>query len=264
MRSIDTAKWNLETEFFRARNNDLVSHEKRIQSIQIHSLHVLLMLALLGLLGFGTYRAGAFLLTWNKLEITSFRLVNPPAYGTETVKRVLARYRTNILALNVDRLQQELELLPEVRAITVTRQIPGTVEIVFETRKPRVQLCERGAYQVYDSDGRLLHCASQPETGLLNVVRTLPGDIPKLMALLPEMTRLGPERIESAAYAAPYGLELKLTGIPEAIYPGECRLREKIEQYLRVRANPKINASSVVHADLRIDDRMYLAYREEV
>jgi cell division septal protein FtsQ len=264
MRSIDTAKWNLETEFFRARNNDLVSHEKRIQSIQIHSLHVLLMLALLGLLGFGTYRAGAFLLTWQKLEITSFRLVNPPGYEADTVKRILARYRTNILALNVDRLQQELERLPEVRAITVTRQLPGTIEIAFDTRQPCVQLSEPSGYQVFDREGRLLHGAGTPEPGLLNVVRTASGDMPRLMALLPEIERLGTGRVESVSWAEPYGIEIKLSGIAESIYPGESRFREKIEQYLKLRANPQINASSVVHADLRLDDRMYLAYREEV
>lgn len=144
MKEIGGARLNLETEFFRKNNNLTLNREKKIRSVQIKSIHLLLMFLLVLALGYAGNRFCQFLLTWDRLNVRSFRLVNTPQYEKDQVDRILKLHRGNILTLNLDALKKQLLQLNEIAGVSVSRRLPSTVEVVSR--------CVRRSFRFYGKD----------------------------------------------------------------------------------------------------------------
>ena len=90
-----------ETDFLRRQNNRIVQKQKKLTSIKLKGIHLLLILALLSLIAFAIYKTGQFVLTWEKLNVKSFRLTRCSKTTLKEAKKILNRYSGNILTLSL-------------------------------------------------------------------------------------------------------------------------------------------------------------------
>jgi cell division septal protein FtsQ len=250
-----------ETEFFRKSNNLLVVREKKIRSIQVRTVHMLLLLALTLLTGMVIFKAAEFLFTCDALQVHSFRVSHRPVFAGEKVNSILRRFGGNILALDLDELQAELLKIPEIAGASIRRILPGTVEIDFTLRRPFFQYYEDGAYRLLDADGLELGRQAQEPGGLIRVRGS--AAIAAAIACFSRELRPLSSRIEYVAQDEPHGLELKLRGVPEILYPGEDDFVGKINRYFRIKDRLPFDIDAVRSVDLRIPGRIYFEFKEE-
>ena len=144
-----------ETDFLRRQNNRIVQKQKKLKSIKLKGIHLLLILALLSLIAFAIYKTGQFVLTWEKLNVKSFRLTRCSKTTLKEAKKILSRYSGNILTLSLQDLRTQLVSVPEVKEVSISRILPSTIEINFFLRKPvfQVEMKVNGKYNIIDKEG---------------------------------------------------------------------------------------------------------------
>lgn len=250
----------LETDYFRKSNNQSVSRQRRIRSVQLKGIHVLSILLVIAVVLFLAQRGAAFLLTWDKLKVRSFQVENTPVQSRPEMQKILNRFRGNILAIDLNELKRSLLSLKEVREVSLTRMLPDTLKLSFELRQPLFQIEEGRKWNIFDECGVELFEADHREEGLIPVIGTHMEYLGEVFARASEMKPIAGE-IDYVAYRMPYGLEVKLKGVNEILYPGEGDLQEKFSLYFRIRSNLE-DLESVIYADLRLQGRLYLGYRD--
>lgn len=250
-----------ETDFLRRQNNRLIQKQKKLRTIKIKGIHLLIILTTLSFIAFGIYKTGRFVLTWEKLNIKSFKLAHCPDTKLKQVKHILKRYGGNILTLNLEDLRTELADIPEVKDVSISRTLPATVAIRFMMRKPvfQRQVSKNGKYNIIDKEGVVLYRQVDRRDELITVKKVKKSRMEKV---LPYLTRLESirEYIDYVSYQEPYGILLKLKGIRETFYPGDIDFAGKIDTYLRLRKKLSLNASTIKNVDLRFEDRFYLEF----
>ena len=250
-----------EAEFFRKSNNLLVAREKKIRSIQMRSVHLLLALALLLLAGMVIFKAADFLLTCDALQVHSFRLRHQPVYAGESVNAILRRFGGNILAMDLDELQAQLLLVPEIAGASIRRILPDTVEIDFALRRPVFHYYADGYYRLLDAGGLELGRQQQEPGGLIPVRGS--GQVAAAVACFAQELRPLCEKIEYVTQGVPHGIELKLRGISEIFYPGEGDFVGKINRYFRIKNRLPFDVAAIRSVDLRIPGRIYFEFQDE-
>ena len=252
-----------EVDFLRRQNSRTLSRQKRIHTIKIRGFHLLLLLLLVGLAAFGAYKAGQFLLTWDKLNVKKFKLVNSPLYQNQRINNILSAYTGNILGLRLGDLKRNLLKIKEVKEVSITRHLPSTIEIRFNLRQPLLQLRQRGAYYLVDREGVVLIEKKERQPDMINIRGLLVTDLGRLIPFIPEIIDLK-KKIEYVTFRDPYGIVLKIKGVKESFYPGDSQFKAKLNYYMKLRELPALNKERIKHVDLRFDDRIYLEYNEEV
>jgi cell division septal protein FtsQ len=248
-----------EADFMRRQNNRQIQKQKKLRSIKLKGIHLLFILTLISFIAFAIFKTGQFILTWEKLEITSFKLTDLPDAQIKPVKTILSRYGGNILTLSLDHLRADLAAVPEVKDVVVSRSLPSTVEIGFIMREPVYQLEINGKYNVIDKEGVVLYREVEKRGDLITVKSV---DLNQRDRILPYFSQLESirEYIEYVSFKEPYGIQLKLGNIDETFYPGEIDFDGKIDYYLRLRKKLFLNKDKIVNVDLRFKDRFYLEY----
>ena len=260
-----------EIDFLRRQNNRIVQKQKKLKSIKLKGIHLLVIFALLSLIAFAIYKAGQFVLTWDKLNVKSFRLTNCPENTLSEVKRLLNRYSGNILTLSLNDLKNQLVHIPEVKDVSISRILPSTIEIKFLLRKPvfQVEMKRNRKYNVFDNEGVILFKNVEKRNGLITVKNIESGHQEKIIPYLSQLYSIN-NNIEYVSFKEPYGILLKLKGISETFYPGETGFAKKMNDYLELKRQLSLNKnrsnSKIRHVDLRFEDRFYLEYeyQEEV
>ena len=255
------ASLKFEAEFFRKNNNQTVTREKKIHSIQVRTVHLFLLLTLILLAALTVYKAANFLLTCEALQVHSFHLRNQPAFSRTRIAGILRRFGGNILTLDLAALRDQLLQLPEIENASIRRILPHTVEIAFRLRQPFYQLYANGTYQLLDAHGVCLREQRQMPAGLIAVHG---GDeaLNAIAAFSPELQPLR-GKIEYVAYNEPYGLEMKLRDASEIFYPGESDFIKKINRYFKIKKHLPPDVAAIRSVDLRIAGRIYFEYPEE-
>jgi len=260
MKEAGAAPLNFESDFFRRRNNTVLQRDRKIRSIRLRSVYVALIVLLLAMLGYLTYRVSRFLLSWEQLQVKHFRLTAVPAYSRPEIERVLSRFHSNIFTVDLGELRRELMAFGEVSDVSISRVLPQTLEITFTCRRPFFQLQEADGFTLYDVTGVQMRRGSGPLPGVIEVRAARPADISALVAFSAGLKPLLP-RLEYISYRPPYGLVVKLREAAEEIYPGEGDLQARIDHYLKIKPRLETAGKSIRYADLRLENRMYLAYR---
>jgi len=263
MRQVSSIRLRSEAEFLRRHNNRDVSRQKRIRTIKVRGIHLLLICLLVTLIGLVIYQGARLLLTWEVLNVKSVRLVNGPRSGMETVKRLLAYVRGNILSLSLERLREELLSLAEVKDVSISRQLPSTVEIRFILRQPVFQVLIEGRYRVVDGEGVVLYSRKLPLEGLITIRGIRWDELQDVVPCFTELSRIR-SRLDHVGFRRPYGVFVKLKGIPEMFYPGEDRYVEKIDTFLQLKKRLHLTGQAIRTVDMRFEDRFYLEFAEEV
>lgn len=261
MREISTASIHGEAELFRRMNSLSLSRSKRIRTIRIRGTHVLFILVAICLFGYLAFRMGHFLLTWDRLEVKSFRLINPPNIETPVLNGILADYRGNILSLPAEKLRHRLLEMPQVKDVSVYRRLPDLVEIRFSLRKPVLQYQTRDGIWYYDEEGKRLYQAGALREDLITCRDLAEKDIIRVGSLTRELAPLR-QSIEYLSYRKPYGLVIKLKGYQELFYPGDRDFTEKVKRYIRIRSMDVLAPYRIRVVDLRFSDRIYVEHEE--
>ncbi|MCP4219714.1 MAG: FtsQ-type POTRA domain-containing protein [bacterium] len=265
MRTASSIDLKRETDFFRRSNNKLISKQKKIKTIKITFFHVLFLIALVTLIALTIYKAGHFMLTWEKLDIQSYQLVNSPKRRPARLKALLGNNRGNILRLSFENLRSQLLTIPEVKEVYLNRILPDKVRIEFMLREPMFKIRENGVYHIIDHEGVVLYKTKDPGTDgdLITIRNVVPGKHEKIVPYLPQLEQIK-ARLEYVSMEVPYGIRIKLKGITETFYPGEIDFADKINYYLRLRKKLYVDHNKIRNVDLRFEDRFYLEFEEEV
>ncbi len=250
-----------ETDFLRRQNNRLIRKQKKLRTIKIKTIHLLFILTTLSFIAFGIYKTGRFVLTWEKLNIKSFKLADCPDTKLKQVKQILNRYGGNILTLNLEDLRTELADIPEVKDVSISRTLPAAVSIRFMMREPvfQRQANRNGKYDIIDKEGVVLYRQVDRRDRLITVKKVQKSQMEKVLPYLTQLESIR-EYIDYVGYHEPYGILLKLKGIRETFYPGEIDFAGKIDTYLRLRKKLALNTNTIKNVDLRFEDRFYLEF----
>jgi cell division septal protein FtsQ len=260
-----------EADFLRRQNNRIVQKQKKLKSIKLKGIHLLFILALLSLIAFAIYKTGQFLLTWDQLNVKSFRLTKCSKTSLREVKKILSSYSGNILTLSLQDLKTQLVSIPEIKEVSISRILPSTIEIKFLLRKPVFQVAMKSnrKYNIIDNEGVILFKNVKKRRGLITVKNIESSQQEKIIPYLSQLNSIK-NHIDYVSLKEPYGILLKLKGISETFYPGETDFAKKINDYLKLRRklslNKNANKNKIRNVDLRFEDRFYLEYeyQEEV
>ena len=263
MNQIAKTTLNGETDFLRRHNNKTIHKQKRIRSIQLRGLHIVLVFAMLFIAAFAAYKITLFLLTWEKLNVKTYTLINKPTYHAERLSEILRKFNGNILSLSFTELRKELLTLKEVKAVYLSRQLPSSVEVKFLLRKPVFQVAINGKYNIIDMEGVVLYTSNKSSKELIRIYDVETAQLAKLAPSLQELSRIK-DSIDYISLQEPYGVALKLKGKPELFYPGEGQFAYKINIYLKLRKRPLLQKYVIKSVDLRFKDRFYFEYETEV
>ncbi len=262
-RTTPTAGQRSDTEFLRRRNNRLLQKQKKLKTIKLKGIHLLFILTVLTFLAFSIYKAGQFLMNWEKLNIESFQLVNSPRERLPQLQDILRRFSGNILVLDVEELRTQLGRIPEVKDVSVSRNLPSTVEITFLLREPALQVAMEDKYHIIDREGVDMYSLDTAQDNLVTVLDQKGKYWKEILPFLPQLDTVG-EALEYVTWKKPYGVVLKLKGLNETFYPGDIDFNKKINYYLRLRKRFSLDKENIKNVDLRFQDRFYLEYQEEV
>ncbi|MCX6580839.1 MAG: FtsQ-type POTRA domain-containing protein [Candidatus Aminicenantes bacterium] len=254
-----------ETDYLRRQNNLLIRKQKKLRSIKIKGIHLLFILTVLSFIAFTIFKTAQFILTWDKLGVKYFQVTDCPGPVSIQVNKVLDRHRgNNILTLSIDALRAQLAGIPEIKDVSVSRNLPSTVAVQLMLREPvfQVETPGEGKYTVMDKEGVVLYRRAEKKDELFTVKNT-PGD--RVQKILPYLSRLQDIKnyIEYVGFLEPYGLMMKLTQVNEIFYPGEIDFAEKIDYYLKLRNKLNLSECIIKSVDLRFEDRFYLEYEEQ-
>ncbi|MGE5342720.1 MAG: cell division protein FtsQ/DivIB [Candidatus Omnitrophota bacterium] len=254
--------WGSETEFLRRTNNQTINKEKRGRAIRLRGLHIVLIFIVLFSSALILYKATMALLSWEKLRITSFELINKPLYKSNELQATLDRFKVNILTLSFSEARRQLLAFPEIRDVSLTRKLPATLQIQFNLRKPVFQIANNNKYNIIDAEGVVLNTSKTFTKNLICIQDAAGVQLEDLVPYLQELDQLKTS-IESVGYVEPYGIALKLKGRKELFYPGETDIAQKISYYFKLRSLPQLKDYDIKTVDLRFKGRFYFEYETE-
>ncbi len=252
-----------ETDVFRRHNNKSLYDEKRIRSIQIKGFHLLVIFSVLLSSAFVAYQIGAFILTWEKLNVKDYQFVNKPTFDAPQVDNILSRYHGNILTLSFSELREKLLVIKEIKDVYLSRKLPSTIEIKFLLRKPVFQVAINGKYNIIDMEGVIVNTSHTNRKDLIEIRDIKRNQLETIAPYLPELSRIK-DAIDFISLQSPYGVTLKLKGQKEIFYPGEGNFASKINYYMKLKQNPTLKMYDIKCVDLRFEDRFYFEYETEV
>ncbi|MCP4157725.1 MAG: FtsQ-type POTRA domain-containing protein [bacterium] len=263
MRHMVRAGLSRETDYMRKYNNKLLSKQKKMKSIKIKGFHIVFILITVSAIAFVIYQTGHFLLTWEKLNVSTFKLSNSPQLRFARVREILGGFSGNILTLDLDELRKKLSGVPAVEDVYLNRNLPSTIDIRFILRKPVFQVEINEKYNIIDREGVILYKSKESRNELITIRNVRFGKQQKIIPYLAQLNVIK-DAIEHVTLVEPYGLRLKIKGINETFYPGDTDFAGKIEHYLRIRKKLFLDKNKIRNVDLRFEDRFYLEYEEEV
>lgn len=252
-----------EAEFLRRHNSKILRKQKRIRTIQLKGLHIFFIFLLIGTAAFAAYKIGACVLSWEKLNIKTFVLINKPIFRNNELESMLKLYRGNILTLRFSELRKQLLTFREVKEVSISRKLPSTIEIRFILRKPVFQVAINKKFNIIDSQGVILYTSDKSSSSLINIWNIKKSELEELNPYLPELSRIK-DFLDYVSLEKPYGISLKLKGRKEIFYPGKTDFAYKINLYLKLSRHPLLEKYTIKSVDLRFKDRFYFEYQREV
>lgn len=252
-----------ETDFFRRQNNKIIRKQKKIRSIRLKGAHLFFIFFLLLSAAFAAYKIGIFVLTWEKLNIKAFVLIDKPSFKTAELEKILKQFNGNILTLSFKDLREKLLTLKEVKDVSLSRKLPSTIEIHFILREPVFQVAFNGKYNIIDNEGVVLYTSNKSKKDLITIRHIKPAQFGTIAPYLGELRRIE-NSILYVSLRKPYGVALKLKGQKEIFYPGEEDFAGKINYYLKLRRRHLRGKYNIKSVDLRFKDRFYFEYVTEV
>ncbi len=201
------------------------------------------------------------------LAVTEVQIRGLEHLSPDDVRERLALEGRNMLVLPVEEIISTLQSDPWVRRARLQRQLPGTIRITIEERRPSV-VWQVGARQFsVDEDGTVL--AEAGEGAGLPIVRDLDGMPPGIgdrvdegtVSLVLQLARELPaelgQRPSSLEYTRDGGLVVTTDDGREARLGDGTDLRWKIAVWKGILEQAQASKLTARHIDLRFGDRPY-------
>jgi len=168
-----------------------------------------------------------------------------------------------LMAVNLDTLQSRIEALPWVRRATVTRVLPGDINIVIEERKPFALWQLDGKLRLIDNEGIVITRQGLTTFAALPMLvgkgapdhiaalyDTL-GSSSELVARIKTLVRVGERRWD---LLFDNGIRVKLPDNKDEVYSTEAAWK----RFVRLEEKHRLLAREVSVIDMRIADRMIM------
>jgi cell division septal protein FtsQ len=250
-------------EYLRRENNYSVKRKKRKRSLTISAFYMVLILLTIAAIGAAVYLAGNFVLSWEKLNISSYKLINVPEREYPQVKEVLSEFRGNLLAVDLRLLKTKLLSIRTIKDVTISRHLPSSIRVEFLLRKPVYQYLTEGKYIVLSHDGIALKSLEKRDKDYI-IIKSLKKWSKEILQLVYSEIKEIQREVEFVDFNDIYGISIKLNDENAMIYPGETGINEKIKLYLKIKNKLNLNVNKIINIDMRIKDRIYLEFEEEV
>lgn len=263
MRQVSGIGLRGEMDFLRRHNNRDISREKKIRLIKVKGLHLAVICGVLFSIGAGIVFASRFVLNWEKLNVKTIKILNPPKQGKEKIRQLTAYLKGNILSLSFEYLRNELLEINEVKDVTLSRILPSTIEIHFTLRKPVCQVYTAKRFHVLDIEGVSLYSSDTQQGGLMTIKGIGKDEFEHMTPLLPELIKIK-DSLDYIGFDKPHGIVVKLKGMQELFYPGVDRYAEKINTFLKIKKALALTTAPLKKVDLRFENRFYLEFDQEV
>ena len=252
-----------EMDFLRKHNNRDLSRKKKIRKIKMKGFHLFLVCLILAGIGASIFLSARFLLHWDRLDISTVKMINSPRYGKQKVQQMLPYLRGNILSLSFDQIRNELLKINEVKDVSISRMLPSTVELTFTLRKPIFQFHLKSRFYFMDVEGIILYSSPIMRKDLITIKNVSKSELAAIIPCLPELLKIR-DSIDYIGYRKPYGVMIKLKNISEELFPGDKNCIEKINYFLKVRERLYSDNNRIKRVDLRFENRFYLEFDKEV
>ena len=263
MRTLSGIGLRGEMDFLRKHNNRDLSRQKKIRKIKMKGLYLFFICLIFTGIGMSIFLSARFLLNWDRLNISTVRMINSPRSGKEKVKHLLPYLRGNILSVSFDTIRAEMLKIKEVKDVSISRVLPSTIELSFTLRKPIFQVKMKNRFYFMDVEGITLYSSSAMRQDLMTIKNVKKSELEAIIPSLPELIKIK-DSIDYIGYSEPYGVMIKLKNMSEEFFPGEKKYIEKINYFLRVRKQLYSNNNGVKRVDLRFENRFYLEFDREV
>jgi len=224
---------------------------------------VALGLGAVGLLFLGVYELYAFLLTWDKLTISSVEVRCPdPAVAALAEDIVGTKAWGNILLLDVETVASLLEKSPRIAASRVRKVFPASLRVEVAPRRPAAVL-DGPEPLLLSRDGVVAGPAGPDDALRLPVLRDeggfADGREEKLGRALDCLADLGPtltENVESLDVSEPSNVVLVFRDDPTRLKLGNDLFRLRVRDWLAGRDDRLRDYGPMEYADLRFAGRM--------
>lgn len=168
------------------------------------------------------------------------------------------RYGEPVLDVSLPKLQERLEALPQLREVTIRRQLPGDIHIHLTERYP-VALWQKGEeLHLVDEEGVLMGDGNAIKHNHLPLLvgAKAPQNFQSLLALLNASPKIKAQ-FDSAVFVGDRRWNLWLTSGIEVKLPEENSV-EALAQLEGLQANEPLKGSDISSIDLRVPERMFI------
>jgi cell division protein FtsQ len=257
-----------DQRYWRSRGNRRVRKARRL----VHLTRWSLILAANGLVATALVLASRdlldYLTTTDEFAVTRIDVRGLERASSETIDAQLADYiGSNILELNLDRIETEVQADPWVRRAAVRRVLPGMLHVRVEERSPVAQAIIADRPHLVDSTGYVIGPATSADDARLPVLSGLEKlDEARLRAaLMRGVTVLRRLRRASDSFAERIGdldlsredrVALRTTDGGPTILLDPERVEQNIAPFLELRDAIQARVGTASYVDLRWRDRI--------
>ena len=163
-----------------------------------------------------------------------------------------------ILAMNLAEIKRKLEVIPEVKTVTLTRQLPNQLAIALTERLPAAFWQHNGQQQLVDAEGIVLaHEKYQDHLSLPVVVGDdAPKHVAELLALLDAAPNIKPEVVAAVRVGERrWNLQLKRDIV--VMLPEESAV-VAWKRFDVLVARDGLLSKAILSVDMRMEDRVFI------
>lgn len=202
--------------------------------------------------------------THNQLASAGFELNDLFLSGHDKLSKQAILYHSRlehgkpIFAISLPELREHLESLPQIREVTVTRQLPDTLYIHVDERFPTALWQEGDALHLIDDEGVLMGDGDPIKHNHLPLLvgQNAPMHLQDLMALLDNAPHIK-EQFDSAAFVGKRRWNIWLTNGIEIKLP-EDNSDDVLAKLESLHKTDPLKATNISTIDLRVPDRMFI------
>ncbi|HHF42208.1 MAG TPA: FtsQ-type POTRA domain-containing protein [Candidatus Aminicenantes bacterium] len=232
------------------------------RKIRVTPLHTLGAFLLFCGIFFGFQQLYLFLITWEKLNVSTVEIACPDENLKEKINQLLAgRKLGNILICDLNPWREKIQALPWAKNVVLRKSLPSTLLIRVEPRQPAAVLVRDGHGWLIDREGTLLETtspAAHPELPL--IIDSTPSDSPASLQLawqlLEEVDDSLRKDLAWIKISIPQGITIAFQGDETPLILGFSHFKQKLAFYHQTQAVLD-QYRPLEYIDLRLEDRVY-------
>lgn len=163
-----------------------------------------------------------------------------------------------ILRISLDAMHERMMQLPEVRNVTIRRELPGVLHVTIEERKPVALWQREGMYSVIDREGVVLKRdpSRMPRDTLLVVGDDAPKHMKELMVLLDAAPGMKPD-VEAAVRVGERRWNMRLKQGMTVMLPEQGAV-DAWKKFVTLANDDRLLSKAINSVDLRLEDRVFV------